>query len=753
MLISFRFDIASIALKGNRVQTVLINTHKTKIFTSILFFKILFGTMKLFALAILTVLPSGAYSNDVSITRILQSPLNDQCSNAISVNPFTDKVVMGNFTGVSDYRLWYKFKNVEQRELGIVVSTLLTNGNCTEFAMYSPAIRVYKGVCRNLIPVGGDYERAFSPNCIDPNEFGFLPSALSTYYIEVIGNSKPPADTFALSFSNFSTVPPPNDNCDNAFVIPSAPTFPYLTKEVNIGNATRSLTDTNLSCTYFHENLERSIWYEWSPEVTGRYQFIDRKTYQSLYIGIFLGDACGKAKEISCQSWGDYTPVLLERGKKYSIQIKIFDFSSFNYVPFVLRVEPLPNDECINAISLNPRTAEVTGDTTYASYDTRALYSARCLIPDAATIGYNPQGIWYKIKNVLNTTLSILASVCKSGTFCVHQVSVYQGNNCKKIKCVGRKYGNNDAGTTSKSVFLALPATTSYIYVSQPYQSISPGKFTLTIDGSPSFLSLINPQTDTFIAPVGDDLDFEYFTFPTSKLNIQATFDPDIPVSSVRLTFDNPTRNFCDNKAPYSMFGDNKGDFYNATIPVGSHLATATPYGLPGCRGPPGNPVAKKFTVNSCDFVFTAYDTGREWEATYFGRCTLGSSYGYIRQNLLSFNTSAFPCKVNVQARIQCGFDIQFVRMTLRDAVTKKVVHESTTNGTGPFFLFGTQIVRSNPIATYAPSNYSIAPGSYTLTADVDGIQLPSTNLFISSKVRCTDCATRRCGCLDGVLT
>jgi hypothetical protein len=242
----------------------------------------------------------------------------------------------------------------------------------------------------------------------------------------------------------------------------------------------------------------------------------------------------------------------------------------------------------------------------------------------------------------------------------------------------------------------------------------------------------------------------DYREFPTPNLNIQATFDPDIPVASVRMTFDNPNRTFCEQKAPYSVFGDSKGDFYNATIPVGSHLATATPYGLSGCRGSPGITVATEFRVDSCTFSFHAYDTAREWNVNR-DSCELGSSFSYgdglPPNTLLSFITSAIPCKVNVEFSAACGFDIRFVRMTLRNAVTNMVVYESKTNGTGPFFLFGTQVVRSNPgVTTYAASNYSIAPGSYTLAAVVNGIQHPPTNILIRNKVPCTECV-RGSGC------
>jgi hypothetical protein len=282
-----------------------------------------------------------------------------------------------------------------------------------------------------------------------------------------------------------------------------------------------------------------------------------------------------------------------------------------------------------------------------------------------------------------------------------------------------------------------------------------PGKFTLTINGSPSYLSLINSQTDTFIEPLGATID--YGEFPTSKLNIQATFDPDIPVSSVRMTFDNPNRTFCENKAPYAMFGDSKGDFYNATIPLGSHLATATPFGLPGCRGPPGIPIATNFDVEvGCDFFLYAHDTGAYgWnDIPDDSGCPLGGSQGYYRFNVFfgdvpSFNVSALPCNVNIEYRPSCGFDVRVVRMTLHNAVTKEVVHERTDREF-PYFLFGTRTVSSTPYGPlYAASNNSIAPGSYTLTIVVNGIQQPTFNLFVGDQVKCTDCSQGlgRCYC------
>jgi hypothetical protein len=93
---------------------------------------------------------------------------------------------------------------------------------------------------------------------------------------------------------------------------------------------------------------------------------------------------------------------------------------------------------------------------------------------------------------------------------------------------------------------------------------------------------------------------------------------------------------------------------------------------------------------------------------------------------------SELPCNVKLQIQPSCGFVIQLVRMALLKAIAKEDC-ESTTNGTGPFFLYGTQNVNN----TYSVSNNTIALGSYTLTAVINGIEHPSMDFFVDDKVRC----------------
>jgi hypothetical protein len=399
--------------------------------------------------------------------------------------------------------------------------------------------------------------------------------------------------------------------------------------------------------------------------------------------------------------------------------------SNATVIPSAITIGAPLNDQCSNAISLNPLSDRIMGDSTNTTYDPSNYFNiCRNSIYD--------QGLWYSIENMSNDTLSVSVSLYSEFDILI---SVYQGDDCQNLKCVaGFQYEK-----LKNIVFLASPATKYFFFV---YGNINFyfGKFKLTVDGTPSFLSLIDSQTDTIIEPLGASMD--YRTLPTPRLNIQANFGSDITVRSVRMTFNNPKRNFCEKKAPYSVFGDFKGDFFNATIPMGKHLVTATPYAQSGCQGPAGISLAKNFTIGpGCLYYFYAYDTSNIW---YQDETTCDLGYGNSGSNV---NVSALPCNVNIEYQPYCGFRIQSVRMTLRNAVTNKVVHD-VTDRESPFFLFDTQtVIVTEDGIVFAASNSSIAPGSYILTPFIDGIRHPDLKLFIGNETACNACGTESCEC------
>jgi hypothetical protein len=344
----------------------------------------------------------------------------------------------------------------------------MVDGEC----VLSAAISVFTGTdCGKLECVYRSNFYIFSRAC-EENILGFLPSVFSTYYIFVHGIIR---DTFPLSVSTFSATPPRKNECRSPIVIPSAPTFPYTTTEVNLGVAkivpaeADSTCDDPASSPYF-----RKVWYEWSPDVSGVYPFGAASSFSFFArsgtdFAIFEGDTCVAPKQVYCGSIDNspsrYDRVYLTAGKKYHILIT-YDGGFGGFYPLALTIgAPIatpPNDACDDAISLNPLSDKIMGNTVNATRDFRRT----CVDPES----FSSFGVWYKMENMSNNTLSVSVSVCGEEETIDHEISVYQGDNCRNLKCIagidGRKYGVG-CGDFAKLFFFASPATKYYIHVSE----------------------------------------------------------------------------------------------------------------------------------------------------------------------------------------------------------------------------------------------------------------------------------------------
>lgn len=106
---------------------------------------------------------------------------------------------------------------------------------------------------------------------------------------------------------------------------------------------------------------------------------------------------------------------------------------------------------------------------------------------------------------------------------------------------------------------------------------------------------LIDPKSDQSLGELGTVVNYTSLKTKSNLLNIEAKFIK--PYKSVRVTFDNPKRSFCEKAAPFSVFGDERGNFHGEAIPLGSHVVTAIPYVENNCNGSPGNKLSQKFVV------------------------------------------------------------------------------------------------------------------------------------------------------------
>jgi CubicO group peptidase (beta-lactamase class C family) len=121
------------------------------------------------------------------------------------------------------------------------------------------------------------------------------------------------------------------------------------------------------------------------------------------------------------------------------------------------------------------------------------------------------------------------------------------------------------------------------------------------INGSPaesravSALRLINADTDMPMATMTDGMTITLSDLPTRNLNVQATTSP-ATVGSVRFVLDG--QNFrTETSQPYSLAGDDAGDYRPWTPSPGSHTLKATPYSGASATGTAGVSLTVSFTV------------------------------------------------------------------------------------------------------------------------------------------------------------
>lgn len=96
-------------------------------------------------------------------------------------------------------------------------------------------------------------------------------------------------------------------------------------------------------------------------------------------------------------------------------------------------------------------------------------------------------------------------------------------------------------------------------------------------NGIESFV-LINADTDKEIMFISDGDKLDYALIKNTGLNIQVNTNSPKP-GSVKISLKGPeSASIIENVAPYTLFGDNNGDYYEGFLPVGNYSLTATVY-------------------------------------------------------------------------------------------------------------------------------------------------------------------------------
>ncbi|MGV3642106.1 MAG: PKD domain-containing protein, partial [Adhaeribacter sp.] len=109
--------------------------------------------------------------------------------------------------------------------------------------------------------------------------------------------------------------------------------------------------------------------------------------------------------------------------------------------------------------------------------------------------------------------------------------------------------------------------------------------------------TLVNASNEQDIRTLVAGETINLATLPTRSLNIRANTNPGV-VGSVKMVLSGAqSRSVTESGAPYSLFGDNSGNYLSWTPAAGSYTLSGTPYTSSGGAGTAGTPLTLSFTV------------------------------------------------------------------------------------------------------------------------------------------------------------
>ncbi|WKN44573.1 esterase-like activity of phytase family protein [Tunicatimonas pelagia] len=120
------------------------------------------------------------------------------------------------------------------------------------------------------------------------------------------------------------------------------------------------------------------------------------------------------------------------------------------------------------------------------------------------------------------------------------------------------------------------------------------------VPGMVTGFTLVNADTDEDIAPITDGIQVSVTDLPTLNLNIRADVDSET-IGSVVFDFNDQMGFRTENSAPFALAGDNNGDYFGFTPPIGMHTVKATPYSEENGEGTAGKVLSVTFEILDCE--------------------------------------------------------------------------------------------------------------------------------------------------------
>ena len=359
----------------------------------------------------------GAYSSsgrgpgDLSVT-CLVPPANDTCATATVIPwmPFSDAVDARGAsddvgpscgTGATRYGVWYTY--TPAADCALVVSETSSN---------DVVISVHTGTDCNSI-----WELA----CSGPDSMVVPGLVGGTQYWILIGMYSATAAPSGLYTVDFDcVVPPSNDTCDTATVIPG---LPFSDSPAAQGaNPDFALTCSPNPATNF------GVWYTFTPTADCS-ATITETSSNDVNIAVFTGTNCSDLWEYACSTGDTATATGLTAGTQYWVLVGMGSATASPTGPYALTIDcvpPPPNDLCANATPVVegefdwynsfggtdglPFSAACPGDAaTDVKNDVWFLYTATCTDTATVTTCNAPVGG----TNISDTVLAVYASgVC-----------------------------------------------------------------------------------------------------------------------------------------------------------------------------------------------------------------------------------------------------------------------------------------------------------------------------------------------------
>lgn len=306
-------------------------------------------------------------------------------------------------------------------------------------------------------------------------------------------------------------VPPANDLCSNAIVIPAPGPFPYLTPVIyNISDATSS-GDPTPSEVCVTAAVSRGIWYKFTPAVTKLYRLSlgpdTQTTVPDTVMAVFTssGGCGGIMTEISCNddSCLTYSVILtnLAAGQTYYIVVWKFGGEApdpnqtavqLHVSQPVLSSTPPANDLCSNA-EIIPGSGPFPYLTAVA--DTAAATTTGDL-HTACMINFS-RSVWYRFRPETSGIYNFSTCLDTATTICDTVMAIYASpGNCSAL--VTNPIACSDKGcpqTDRAAITASLQAGTNYYIIVAEYESTPPtsGETLLQLSVSdlrPRFLSM-----------------------------------------------------------------------------------------------------------------------------------------------------------------------------------------------------------------------------------------------------------------------